>query len=172
MGSLHQAIHHPFGFEIFGVDIDGRCVVTIVQERSHRLVNQVHQLFFGLADGRCKIGIVTYKPGHGLGANTPFCMGPGGKFMTGSTHTVTGGKQTVNRGHTVVNFVFVTDLIFFGNPVIIRSGGPQSAAAGMGSQQIRLGGHNLRGLLVRLGVRAAPQVGLSAGHIQKVFPGF
>ena len=145
----------------------------MLKERSYRLVNHVHQFLVGLAhESVYKVGIVTYKPGHGLGANTPFCVGTGGEFVTGSTHTVTGGKQTVNRGHTVVNLVFVTDLILFRYPIIIRSGGPQTAAAGMRSQQVRLGGHNLGVFLVRLRVRTAPQVGLTAGHIKEVFPGF
>ena len=55
---------------------------------------------------------------------------------------------------------------------IIRTGGPQTAAAGVGTEQIRFGGHNLGIFLFRLGVGGAPQVGLSAGHIQEVFPGF
>ncbi|MGB5991870.1 MAG: hypothetical protein WBG61_06045, partial [Desulfobacterales bacterium] len=67
----------------------------MIQVRSHRLVNQVNQLLVGLAQGRFEVGIVPHKSGHGLGANTPFCMGAGGEFVPGGTHTVTGGKQTV-----------------------------------------------------------------------------
>ena len=93
----------------------------MLQKQPDRFVNQVDQFFVGLADGRFEVGIVAHESGHGLGALPPFGMGTGGELVTGCAHTVTGGEQSVDRGHTVVNFVFVTDFVCFGYPVKVGS---------------------------------------------------
>ena len=91
--------------------------------------------------------------------------------MAGAADAVTGGEETANRGHAVIDFsVVALNLVTVRHPVKIRSGSPQPAAPGVGSQQIGLRGHDLRVFLFRLGVGGAPQVGLSAGHVKKVFP--
>jgi hypothetical protein len=58
MGGFHQAIHHAFGFDVVGVDVDMRGEVVVVQEGANRFVDQVDQFFFGLFQGRGEVGEV------------------------------------------------------------------------------------------------------------------
>ena len=88
---------------------------------------------------------------------------------------ITSGEETVNSGHAVVTpfkLMCTGRILNVRNPGLFRTRCPDTAAAGVGTQQVGLGGHNFGVLLLGLAVLGAPQVGLTAGHIQEVFPSF
>src|SRR5210317_1216047 len=94
--------------------------------------------------------------------------------MTGSAHAVTGSEQTVYGGHTVVAPLVLMSAGVIGDigyPVLIRTGTPDTAAAGVRTEHIRLCRHNLRTNLLGLNVHTGPETSLTNGHIQEVFPG-
>ena len=86
---------------------------------------------------------------------------------------VTGSEQAFDGGHLFVDLAVAgLDFVVIRNPVIIRTGSPQTAAAGVRTQQIRFGGHNLGVFLLRFAVLRTPQVGLTTGHVKEIFPSF
>jgi hypothetical protein len=93
--------------------------------------------------------------------------------VAGAADAVAGGEQTFDGGHTVVDLAVAgLDLVGIRDPVEIGAGDPQTAAAGVGTEQVRFGRHDFGVLLFRLAVLGAPQVRLTAGHVEEVFPRF
>ena len=173
MGGLHHPVHHAVGLNVVGIDVIGRGVSAMIQIGTNRFVNDINQFLGALGECRGKVGMIFGVTNLLFGNHASFGVRAGRKLMAGAAHTVTGGKQAVDRGHAVVNLAVVgLDLVCIRYPIQIRAGGPETAAAGVRSEQIGLGGHDLGIFLFRLGVGGAPQVGLPASHIQEVFPGF
>ena len=98
-----------------------------------RCVNLISQFLSGLLQFRSEISIIAAVLNHLLGTHSTLGMGAGGELVAGSANAITGGEETVNCGHTVVApFVLMgTSTVNGRNPILIRTGNPDTAAAGM-----------------------------------------
>ena len=172
VGGLHQTHHQAGRLDVVRVDIHRGGGILELMEQTNRCVHFVSQFLGGLGQLGLEAGIVTAVLDHLLGADTTLGMRTGGELVTGGANTVTGGEQTVDRGHAVVAPLVLmrTRAINGGYPILVRAGGPDAAATGMGAQHVGFGRHDLGTNLLRLDVHACPQAGLADGHVEEVFP--
>ena len=107
-------------------------------------------------------------------------MRAGGELVAGCANAVTGGEQTLDGGHRAVapapalrQVVGYARQAFVGRSTKVgRAGHPDTAAAGVRTEQVGLGRHQLGHLLLGLDVLANPDAALTDAHVEEVFPGF
>ena len=92
-------------------------------------------------------------------------VGTRGEFVRGGAGGVAGGEQALHGAHILVAPEVV------GGREVFGTAHPGAGGAGVRTDEVRLGGGDLRGPLLGLHVGGGPQDGLRDGHVEEVFPG-
>ena len=171
--ALHQAHHEVVRGDVVGVHdrVGGNADVGL--EGFPGLVDLFGEIGSLFSQGGLEVLVVDDPAHHLLAGDAALGVGARGELVAGGADAVSAGEQAVDRGHAVVDLAVVgLDFVLVRHPGFVRAGDPDAAAAGVGTEQVRLGRHDLGALLLGLGVRAGPEVGLADAHVEEVFPGF
>jgi len=147
------------------IDVDRGGVVLVLQEGLHRAVDFLDQIRHAAREFGLPALVVERELDHRFRGDAAFGMRTRREFVARGADAVAGGEQPLDRGHAVI-----APRPFLGRARNVgRPGNPDAGASRMGAEQVGLGRHDLRRLLVRLDVLAGPDAALRDGHVQEVF---
>ncbi len=166
VGDLLETLLEHVRLDVVRVDVLGGRVGLVLLVDLVGLVDLGGEFVSRLVDGRREALVLGQEPDALFADNTAFGVGTGGELVTGGAADVAHHEQAGNGAHPVV-----APLVVVGAAEVVRTADPETGAAGMGTEEIRLGRHNFGRLLVGLDVLTGPDACLADTHVEEVFPG-